>query len=316
VRVDGERDPVRRAFLLVLATGILWGTIGVASKLVYQTTTLDAIPLNLLRAIVAAAASAVLLWPTRAGGGMRATKADLLLMALLGVVLIFGQWFYLAAIDRIGITSATLIALCVPPALVAAVSVVFLGERMTGRLALALAGALLGTAMLVVGPQRIDAPEGAKPVGVAFALACAVGVAIHALGSRRLAGRQFSALLPLTVGFTAGVVAFAPVAVARGFSLHQPAIGWVLVLYLGIVPSTVAYLMFQKGLRHLPASTATIITLVEPLTAAVLAWIVFGERLSVVGIAGGVLLLASIVLLSRRAPDAVAATEADAGLVG
>jgi DME family drug/metabolite transporter len=76
-----------------------------------------------------------------------------------------------------------------------------------------------------------------------------------------------------------------------------------MVLYLGVVPSALAYAMYQRGLRHVPASTATILTLAEPLTAALLAWALFAERLTPVGLAGGALLLVSIVLLSRRGSD-------------
>ncbi|MCA9864366.1 MAG: EamA family transporter, partial [Thermomicrobiales bacterium] len=137
--------------------------------------------------------------------------------------------------------------------------------------------------------------------GVLFALGSAAGIAAHALGSRRIAGRH-DALLPLAVAFPAGAVAFAPIALSRGLSFDQPLTGWLLVIYLGVVPSALAYVMFQRGLRYLPASTASILTLAEPLTAAVLAWVLFSEALSPVGIAGGALLLASIVLLTRRPP--------------
>jgi drug/metabolite transporter (DMT)-like permease len=111
-----------------------------------------------------------------------------------------------------------------------------------------------------------------------------------------------------TVSFAVGAVLFAPLAIGRGISLEQPLSGWVTVLYLGVVPSALAYAMYQRGLRHIPASTATILTLAEPLTAALLAWALFSERLTPVGLAGGMLLLASIVLLSRRG-----SAEADRG---
>jgi drug/metabolite transporter, DME family len=288
-----------RAFLLVLGTGILWGTIGVGAKLVYQTTTLDAVSLTWLRALVAAGACLLLAAPGLRRGIVAASRRDLALMAGLGVVLIVYQWCYLAAIDRLGIAPATLIALCVPPALVALISTLFLGERMTPQLLVALLGSLAGTALLVGAPAAGGEGERALLAGVLLGLGSAAGVAAHALGSRKIAG-SYDALLPLAIGFPVGAVAFAPVALGRGFSLDQPPVGWLLVLYLGVVPSALAYLMYQRGLRHLPASTATIITLVEPLTAAVLAWAMFDERLGMLGLIGGALLLASIVLLSRR----------------
>src|SRR6476469_4636888 len=127
----------RRGFLLVLGAGLLWGTIGIAAKFIYQETSLDAVSVTWLRAAVAAPVCLALGWSALGRDLFRAPRRDLGLMALLGVIVIFYQWAYLAAIDRIGVTPATLIALCVPPALVALASTLVLGEAMDWRLALA-----------------------------------------------------------------------------------------------------------------------------------------------------------------------------------
>lgn len=288
----------RRAFALVLGTGVIWGTIGVASKIVFETTTLDAASLNWLRTLVAAVTCLILAGPSLRAGIRQSSRHDLGLMIVLGIVLILYQWCYLAAIDRIGVTTATLIALCVPPALVTFISALFLDEALSGIRLLALGGALLGTGLLVGSPSVVTDGD-AMLLGVLFALGSAVGIAAHGLGSRRIAGRH-NALLPLAIAFPTGAVVFAPIALGRGFSLDQPMLGWALVVYLGVVPSAVAYLMYQRGLRHLPASTASILTLAEPLTAAILAWVLFAETLSPMAAAGGALLVASIVLLTRR----------------
>ena len=72
-----------------------------------------------------------------------------------------------------------------------------------------------------------------------------------------------------------------------------------------VVPSALAYIMYQRGLRHLPAWTASILMLVEPRTAAVLAWALFAEALSPMRIADGALLLVSIVVTDAAATDAL-----------
>jgi DME family drug/metabolite transporter len=298
---EGRNDAeVRRAFALVLGTGVIWGTIGVAAKVVFETTTLDAVSLNWLRTLVASVTCLIIAGPTLREGLRLSSRRDLSLMVLLGIIIVFYQWSYLAAVDRIGVATATLIALCVPPALVALISALFLGEALSRVGLFALAGALLGTGMLV-GSPGVVAEGGVFLAGVLFALGSAAGIAAHALGSRRIAGRH-DALLPLAVAFPTGAVVFAPIAISGGISFDQPLSGWLLVIYLGVVPSALAYAMYQRGLRHLPASTASILTLAEPLTAALLAWALFSEALSPVGIAGAALLLASILLLTRQPP--------------
>jgi DME family drug/metabolite transporter len=294
-----ERAARQRGLLLLLGTGLLWGTIGIAAKLIYRETTLDAVSVTWLRAAVAAPVCLALGWSALGRDLFRAPRRDLALMAVLGMILIFYQWAYLAAIDRIGVAPATLIALCVPPALVAFASTLFFGETMDGRLAVALSAALLGTALLVGQPEAGAREPGAMAAGVALALASATGLAAHVLASRFLAGRR-PTIQPLSIAFTVGMIVFAPVALGRGVVFVQPPVGWLLLVYLGVVPSALAYVMFQRGLRDVAATTASVLTLIEPLTAAILAWLLFGERLSPLGFVGGALLLGAILLLSRR----------------
>jgi DME family drug/metabolite transporter len=56
--------------------------------------------------------------------------------------------------------------------------------------------------------------------------------------------------------------------------------------------------MLQIGLRVIPATTISIIGMLDPLVAALLAWLLFDECLGVIGIGGAMLLLASLLVLS------------------
>ena len=147
-----------RGFALLVGTGVLWGTIGVAAKLLYRETDLDAISVTWLRAVIATPICVGLAWLTMGRGLLRSSRRDLAIMVLLGLMLILYQWLYLAAVDRLGVSAATLVSLCAPPVLVAIASAAFLGERPTPRLALALVGALVGTVLLVASSP--DATDG------------------------------------------------------------------------------------------------------------------------------------------------------------
>jgi DME family drug/metabolite transporter len=65
------------------------------------------------------------------------------------------------------------------------------------------------------------------------------------------------------------------------------------------VPTAVGYILFMHGMRTTPATVASVLTLVEPLTAAVLAWLLFDERLGPLALVGAALLLGAVVLLTR-----------------
>jgi DME family drug/metabolite transporter len=137
-------------------------------------------------------------------------------------------------------------------------------------------------------------------LGVLYALGCALGIAVHAMGSRRVAGRVHP-LVVLSIGFSVGAIVLAPFVFAAGLHPHAQPVAWALLVYLATVPSFVAYFFYQRGLRDVPASMATIVTLLEPMIAAVLAWFFFDERLGWNGLIGGALLLVSIWILSTRA---------------
>ncbi len=191
-------------------------------------------------------------------------------MVFLGLMLILYQWFYLAAVDRLGVSAATLVLVCVPPVLVAVVSAAFLRELPSPRLALALVVALVGTALLVARSPDAKGGSTVTLAGLLLALGWACGITVHVLVSRLIAARQHP-LRPLAIGFPIGPVAFLPVMTGRGPSFDQHAVGWLLLAYLGVFPSALAHWTYQRGLRDVTATTASIVTLLEPLTVAGLA---------------------------------------------
>jgi len=297
----------------MVCTGIIWGTIGIAGKLLYRHTDLDAVAVTWLRVVIASPIYVVLGLKALGGNLLRATRRDLTLMVVFGVVLITYQVCYLEAVARIGVSAATLISLCVPPVLVAIASVFLLGEHLNSRTASALVGALIGTALLVGWQADGGDGSGSRVAGVLFAIGCATGIACHVMGSRAIAGRHH-ALRPLAIGFPTGVVALLPILGGSQLTFDLPVSGWLLLLYLGIVPSVVGYWLYQRGLQYLSATTASIITLLEPLVAAILAWAIFDERLGLIGWLGGLLLMGSIIVLSMGSPESVRQTTEDIAL--
>jgi DME family drug/metabolite transporter len=104
--------------------------------------------------------------------------------------------------------------------------------------------------------------------------------------------------VPMTaIVFSIGGVLLIPIAAIPGLGIATDATGWGLTLVLGIVITACAYVAFLSGLRTVPPFVATIVTLLEPVIAAVLGAIILGERLGPSGIVGGAVLGAAVVLL-------------------
>jgi DME family drug/metabolite transporter len=111
-------------------------------------------------------------------------------------------------------------------------------------------------------------------------------------------------------GFVGGAVLLTPVVLAAGARFPADPVAIAVLLYLGLVPSALAYALFFTGVRTVPGPVASIVTLVEPLTATVLATAFLGERLAPGAVVGGLLLLAAVAGLYVR--ELVRAPELDA----
>ena len=78
---------------------------------------------------------------------------------------------------------------------------------------------------------------------------------------------------------------------------------WLLIVYLGVVTMAVAYALLFSGLRSTPSGAAVVATLLEPVTAVLIAVMFLHERLTPTGLVGCVLILAAIASLGRQSDD-------------
>jgi len=289
----------------ILGAAALWGTTGVATQTIYNLGSTNAISVAFSRLVIAAFVLLLLCWRLVGRRMWRVKGRDALLMVFMGIMQAVFQFCYLAAIPECGITIATLIAISVAPVIVVLFASVFMRERVTLKILLALLCALSGTALLTGFPAGKVA-FGSLVSGVLLSLTSAAGYAGVILGGRKLSSR-YHPLQVNAAAFGVGAVLLFVCALSTRLVLSYPVESWLLVLYMGCIPTALAYVLFQSGMRSTPATLTSILTLCEPLTAAVLAWLLFGERLSPLGIVGALLLLGTILLLARgeTAPEVV-----------
>ncbi|GFE60161.1 DMT family transporter [Geobacter sp. AOG2] len=300
-----RRTEARSGLVSVMLAAVLWGTVGISTKTLYTMTATTPLSIGFFRLALAVPALFLACWLKLGTGMLRVTRRDFALMMLIGAMTALYQACYFAAIARIGVAVATLITLCTAPVMVALLSVLFTAEQLTGRLFLALVLALAGTAMLVgIGQGGPGHQNGVT--GHLLALGSAFGYAVVALATGMLAGR-YHPFQPIAISFSAGALLLFLCNLPQGLVVHYPAPGWGLLIYLGIVPTALAYVLFIAGMRSVTATTASICTLLEPLTSTLLAWLIFGEQLGSWGIFGALLLAGAMgVLLTggKRIRDA------------
>jgi drug/metabolite transporter, DME family len=280
------------ARLQVLLAALCFGTTGTAQAL--GPDGIDPAAVGAARIACGGALLVVFALLARRGRGPRWALGPVLAGAA-GVAAYQASFF--AAVDDTGVAVGTIVALGSAPAITGALEWLVRGRRPPARWVAATALAGAGVALLALG----GAPgAGISPLGVGLAVVAGASYATYTLASKRLLEDGHAPEGVMAALFGLGAVLIAPVLIVSGPGWLATGGGLALVLFLGVVPTAVAYVLFARGLRGLQASEAATITLAEPVTAAVLGVFVLGEAITEAGALGAALVLSGLVLLAVR----------------
>ncbi|MBW8173690.1 EamA family transporter [Ornithinimicrobium sp. Arc0846-15] len=285
-----------RAVWAVLAAAILFGTTGTAQAL----GPTDSSPLSVGAARLVIGGIALLVLLPLVGGRRREalnlwrTPGGL----VAGLCTAAYQLAFFAAVEQSGVAVGTLIAIGSGPVLAGGLGLVLLRERPSPAWVVATALALVGLVLLVgggSGAQRVDA------LGIGLALVAAMAYAGYTVLAKQqiTAGDHPSTVIAAAFGL--GGIVLIPVMFTGPLGwLGQPS-GPALALYLGLIATTVAYLLFVRGLAVLPAAPVTTLMLAEPVVATTLGVVVLHEQLSLISATGVALMLLGLVVQGRGA---------------
>ncbi|QKW26517.1 EamA family transporter [Streptomyces seoulensis] len=295
--------PLGRGLLYLIVADAAWGTAGAAASLVYRASDMGPAALSFWRCAIGVVLllAARLLRPRDRSGDRSADRSApavpagrlLLRAGATGAGLAVFQTAYFAAVQATGLAVATVVTLGAGPVLIALGARLALGERL-GRAGLtAVLGALAGLAVLVLGSGGVAV----RPWGVLLALLSAAGYSVMTLLTRwwgRDGGADHSAT---TVGaFAVAGGCLLPLALAEGLVPHtaDPARLLWLLAYIGTVPTALAYALYFAGAAVVRSATVSVVMLLEPVSAAVLAVALLGEWLTPATLAGTALMLGSV----------------------
>jgi len=203
-----------------------------------------------------------------------------------------------------GVAVGTVISIGTAPLASALIERVVDHRRLTRRWMFGAALGLLGTVMLCVAEAAWAhddpgaASVGATVLGVGLGLIAGVTYALYSWAAHRLISRGISSRAAMGTVFGLGGLLLVPVLLATGAPLVSSWPNAAVGTYMALVPMFAGYLLFGWGLAHVPASTATTLSLLEPAVAAVLAVLVVGERLPALGWLGIALLVGCLAVLT------------------
>ena len=288
--------PVGRGLLCLIVAGAAWGTAGAAASLVYRTSDLGPLALSFWRCgagLLLLLAARLLRRPRVRPAPTRPLGHRARQAVVSGAGLAVFQTAYFAAVQATGLAVATVVTLGAGPVLIAVGARVTLGERLgRGGLA-AVAGALAGLAILVLG----SGGAAVRPWGVLLALLSAAGYSVLTLLTRWW-GRQGEAdASDTSVGaFAVTTLCLLPFALSEGLVPHtaDPARTLWLLAYIAAVPTALAYALYFAGAAVVRSATVSVIMLLEPVSAAVLGVVLLGEHLAPATLLGTLVMLGSV----------------------
>ncbi|MCR2810733.1 MULTISPECIES: DMT family transporter [unclassified Microbacterium] len=292
----------------VLAAALLFGTTGTSMALGPENTT----PLSVgaVRLVIGGTGLAAIAFVLARRHARRSPARPprfgvrpLALMGLTGFCLALYQPLFFLGTERNGVAVGTVVALGSAPILAGLLEWALTRRVPGGTWIIATALATVGVVLLGFGGEA-GATTGTDPLGLIGSVGAGATFAVIANVQRRLLDQGWDAFT--VVGSMGAGSAVLSALVLPFVDLRWLATtpGVVMALWLGIATISIAYVLFTWGLGGLTAATAATLTLGEPLTASVLGITVLGERLSVLAIAGLIVLAVGLALLAwgSRAP--------------
>lgn len=299
---SGSASGTTPSWLPLVAAGttlLLWASAFVAIRHLGRDVSPGALSLG--RLLVASVALGLLLSRRRR---VAPTRREWLLLLVCG-----SAWFgvynlSLNAAERHVDAATAAMLVQVGPLLVALLAALFLGERLTGWLVVGMGVAFSG--VVVIGLAIGEGPGG-DVLGVLLGVAAAATYAIGVVSQKPLL-RRLPALEVVCYACVIGAVVCLPwsgdlVGTVRTGSPTT----LLLLVYLGVFPTAIAFTLWAYALSRTEASTLSVTTFLVPVLTTLLAWWLLSETPPATAYAGGALCVVGV-LLSRRRPVALASS--------
>ncbi|BEL04311.1 hypothetical protein Q0Z83_025020 [Actinoplanes sichuanensis] len=293
---------------LVLTAALLWGTIGPAQTL--TTGHLDPVALAGWRHLVGGVVLCGIALADPSGGRRLRERRSWTAMLLAGPASAAYQASFLTSVAYNGAAVGTVVGVAGVPLFCGLAT--YLADRQ--RL---IRGWIAGSALAAAGSLLLFYPgAGARiaPAGLVFGIAAGALFALYTAAAKRLGATGVSVYAGTGVSMLIGGLILSPTMIADAHELTRPRI-LAVVVWLGVVTTAAAYVLYARGLRSVGTHVAGTLSLGEPVAAALLSLTVLGERLTLAEWAACATILAGLVLATRAPAGAQAPLVVAIGMV-
>ena len=282
---------------MVVAASILWGTTGTAASFAPAVS-----PLAIGAFAMGVSGILMVLSSLR---GLLKDRAPLrrhygILLLGSGAVALYPLAFY-SAMRLSGVAVGTVISIASAPLFAAILEALINRKSVSPLWMFCFVIGVAGIGLITAG--KAPSPGGGSTVeqyiGAGLGLAAGLTYAVYSWAARRMIEHNIQARSAMASMFGLAALGLLPSLALTGDNLFANGTHAGVALYMALIPMYVGYLCFSHGLRSVDASQATLITLLEPVVAVVLAVAVVGERFQAIGWIGATLVVISLLLQLR-----------------
>lgn len=292
---------------LVVVAASLWATVGIATRILPSSAAVPSDLLGLGRTILAG--PAILLICLVAGRSVLPVVNGKTVRSLAGFAVscaVF-QVCLFNAFDQLGLTLTVFLTVCLPPVLALGAARLQAKPGQHDQIAIPMLLAIAGLGLVVMAKLSVQ-PDADWVPGLINAVVASVAFVVLSFCTRALA-RDLPPMLVAGWGLTSTGALLAVAVAAKGGLDSLGLALWdqnavVLMAYLAAFPTALAYVCFCAGMARCGSALSGLMaTMVEPGVAALLAAALIGERLTMVELAGCLLMALAVIALSRADPE-------------
>lgn len=270
----------------IIIAAILWSLVGIAAKQIHGMSAQAIIFYRVGFAFI------IFLATLLVSGNMgiiklREKRSYLLLFGILQVATMVA---YFISIMNASVSIAVLL-LSTAPVYITIFSPWLLKEKIKKRGIIALVLSVLGI-LLIVDPGKLDLSS--SSIGIIAGIASGIFYAFQVMTSK-YASTAYSGYAQAFWSFLAAAIILAPFGIVP---LNVVSGNLLYLLFLSIFPTILAVSLYFNGLKKVKAQSASILGLIEPVSAVILAVLILGEQISTFEITGGALILAGAALVT------------------
>ena len=269
--------------MLILSMGI-FGTIG----LFVRNIPLPSGEIALYRAVLAALLIGGFLLVTKQKIPFSKIKKEIPLLVLSGVAMGF-NWILLFEAYKYTTVSVATLSYYFAPAIVTVACPILFKEKMNAKQWVCF---LMSTIGIVLITGFGDLSQGSSHLkGIAFGLGAASLYATVILVNKFI--KNVEGIHRTFLQFIAAIIVLVPyVLLTDGVNLQSlNGKGWAFLLVIGLVHTGITYCLYFSSLKELPGQKAAILSYIDPLVAVLISVVVLNEKMTVMQIVGGLLIL-------------------------